>query len=367
MMGKLIVSFYYRKIFKKHMEYFVKKEIITKDQSDDMSDYFEVKVISFIKVLTSIGAILVGLGMFLYIASNWIYIREIERLVIIMSSMLTFYIIGNRIRERYRIAGKALIYLSILIYGSGLFLIDQTFNFGGERYSYFLLWTIGIIPMVYIFDDLLIHLFSQIIGIVYVIESIEWANSWKFGHFVLNLMAILIILFLFIKMNELKFRSKISVVLIDLYIVFILLYGIEWFGLKDLYGVALLFVYGLMLTYKPIMSDISNRISSAIGIVITGITGIMLTYESIWRDLEYINDGTIISIFVGILIGAYFLWLIKKGHNLSLVFVLFLIFRYYTDRFYDFLPKSIFFIIGGVVLLVFGIYLERVSKRRGES
>lgn len=56
---------------------------------------------------------------------------------------------------------------------------------------------------------------------------------------------------------------------------------------------------------------------------------------------------------------------VRQGSLTALVFVCATILRFYFDTFFDFMPKSFFFIIGGLMLLGFGFYFERMRSRKG--
>jgi len=102
-----------------------------------------------IKILVTIGAVLVGLGIFSFIASNWQKMEKTAKIAVIMVSMLSVYSGGWFLREKggYRRSGEALILLGAIIYGSGIFLIGQIFNIRSNWPDAFLLWGIGVVVM----------------------------------------------------------------------------------------------------------------------------------------------------------------------------------------------------------------------------
>ena len=90
-------------------------------------------------------------------------------------------------------------------------------------------------------------------------------------------------------------------------------------------------------------------------------TGVILTIPDIWDVLVTAQSASPVSILFALAFMALLFVLIRKGSIISLIFVCITIFRYYTDTF-AFLPKSLFFIVGGLLLLGFGYYFERMRK-----
>ena len=81
-------------------------------------------------IMAVIGAILVGAGIFSFVAANWQEIGKFYKILIILCSMLSSYYGGWILKERYHRVktGEALILLGSIIYGAGIFLIGQMFN-----------------------------------------------------------------------------------------------------------------------------------------------------------------------------------------------------------------------------------------------
>jgi hypothetical protein len=132
---------------------------------------------------------------------------------------------------------------------------------------------------------------------------------------------------------------------------------------KGLYVAIIFFIVGLIMYYFK--HNLNHDVFRLEGIIVLGISGLFLTSKHIWEDISFIKDGDIIAICFGILLLLYLLSLVKKGLLTPLLFTCALILRYYFDTLYDFMPKSLFFIIGGVILLGFGYYFERLRKVQG--
>ncbi|MEK7660048.1 MAG: DUF2157 domain-containing protein, partial [Patescibacteria group bacterium] len=104
-----------------------------------------------ISIIVTIGAILVGAGVFSFIASNWQDMGRLLKLMIILVSMLISYGAGWYLKEKMHLVktGEALILLGAIIYGSGIFLVAQMFHVRANWPDGFILWMIGTIAMAF--------------------------------------------------------------------------------------------------------------------------------------------------------------------------------------------------------------------------
>ena len=102
-----------------------------------------------IHIVVTIGAILIGVGVFSFIAANWQEMAKAAKIAIIVIAMLASYSLGWFFREKkhYIKTGEALILLGAIIYGAGIFLVAQMFHTRGNWPDGFILWMIGAILM----------------------------------------------------------------------------------------------------------------------------------------------------------------------------------------------------------------------------
>lgn len=124
-----------------------------------------------ILIIVSIGALLIGVGIFSFVAANWSDLPKITKLLIIILSMLSSYTIGWFLREDfgYRKTGTALIFLGSIIYGAGIFLVAQVFNIRANWPDGFLLWLIGLLLLSVVIKSRAVYLLGIIVSIVYAI------------------------------------------------------------------------------------------------------------------------------------------------------------------------------------------------------
>lgn len=331
-----------------------KQGIITEEQFQDiMSGYKENEGLNFIKVVVSVGALLIGLGILSFIASNWEYMSKMLKVVIIISALGGALFTSYKTEQEYPKTSKAFLYLSTLIYGAGIFLIGQIFQLGGTLSDAFLLWTLGVIASAFMIKDKVVIVFAHILAFVFIANSFN-QNIIIFG-------CIIVVLFYLLNkfFNHLSFITFFS----NIISLFFLLYILIYLELDAAIVTGIFFIIGLCMYY--IKHRFNVHVFKLQGLIIIGISGLILTIDEIWRDILNMNNAEVIAIVFGICLVIYLLSLVKKQLLIPLVFTCAVIMRYYFDTLYDFLPKSMFFILGGSILLAFGVYFERVRKHKG--
>lgn len=104
-----------------------------------------------VRIIVIIGSILVGVGIFSFIAANWQEMTKVVKISVIVIAMLASYTGGWFFRERwhYEKTGEALLLLGAIIYGAGIFLVAQMFHTRGNWPDGFILWMIGTIIMAF--------------------------------------------------------------------------------------------------------------------------------------------------------------------------------------------------------------------------
>ena len=96
--------------------------------------------------------------------------------------------------------------------------------------------------------------------------------------------------------------------------------------------------------------------------------GVPYDTGSFQRTANELNLMTLISnlIFAGMIIGIIFLGYIRRYPayiNIGLLFFVLDVFARYFDFFWRLLPRSLFFIFGGLMLLIGSVVLEKKRKR----
>lgn len=100
-----------------------------------------------------LGAVLVGLGIILFIASNWQALGQVAKVGLIAAAIVAFNVVGYRWRERPGASprvGEAFLLLGAIVYGAGIWLVAQIFQFPYNHADSVLAWIIGILPVVWL-------------------------------------------------------------------------------------------------------------------------------------------------------------------------------------------------------------------------
>ncbi|WP_153722145.1 DUF2157 domain-containing protein [Sporosarcina cascadiensis] len=338
---------------------FLKKEFTFLEQqgkldsknAQDLLALYEPKgAANFVRLLLVFGAILVGAGILSFIAGNWNALTPYAKFGLILISFILSYIAGYKLEQNYEKTSRSMYYIGAAIYGAGIFLIGQSFHLDHAVYTDFLLWAVGILPLAYYLKDQLLAVFASVFLIIYSFTAFETGG---FGPYWL-----LLLLPILFWMNEKRLGRKGSIfVMLVLLTTAFIVNSLEVWHVDEWISMLIIFAVGLLLALFPVRHYAAE--SSWVGSVLFGATGIMLTFPFSWRELPLENIAPYLFTALFIVLLIYFL---RKDSLPAILITCALIYRYYADITYDFMPKSLFFIVGGLLLIGFGFWFEK-SRR----
>jgi len=124
-----------------------------------------------IHIIVTIAAVLVGAGIFSFIAANWVEMAKPIKIAIILIVMIIAYGAGWYLKESLKLlkTGEALILLSSIIYGAGIFLVAQMFNIRANWPDGFILWMIGAIAIAFAVESYPLFYLAIPLGIIAII------------------------------------------------------------------------------------------------------------------------------------------------------------------------------------------------------
>ncbi len=99
-----------------------------------------------ISIFAAVGAVLVGLGVMLFVVSNWQAMTPLTKVTVLLGTMLATGIGGYVLafeRGQYPKTGMALLFLNALVYGATIFLIAQIYHLPLNFWLGGLLWLVG--------------------------------------------------------------------------------------------------------------------------------------------------------------------------------------------------------------------------------
>ncbi len=350
-----------------------------------------------ITTISVIGAVLVGVGVLLFVASNWSQIPSGGKLGTIFAALFASYGMGFYFRyEKQNLPriGGALILLGALIFGAGIFLVAQMYNITVHYPNGPLLWGLAVLPLAYVAGlntllslaiiDLLLWLGME------VTFSLSFASiSGGITVFIsLYLLAGITLWVLGLMHRGFPSLARLSGPYLGIGLFLSLLAGYvltfdfpQWsFGAPVFapyyYGLAFLFVVGIALFLASGKKGASWQVET---VFITALFLLVLilsltsggqasntTPSFASRDDEYSRMRLGFNLLYALqIIGVIVLGYLRRNRayvNLGLVFFVLEMIARYFDFFWRLLPRSLFFIGGGLLLLAGGVLLEK--KRR---
>ncbi|WP_409288060.1 DUF2157 domain-containing protein [Peribacillus sp. SCS-37] len=350
-----------RKITSKEYE-FLKKELSFLNKSGVISDeslhqaekmYAAQETWSFARALLYFGSILIGAGILSVVAGNWEDIARPFKLAIIIVLFLAANIGAYSAETRYPKTSRSLYYLGGLIFGSGIFLVGQMFHFGGEFQAAFLWWGIGILPLAWKLRDKWVLAASSLFILIFLSSNSIWDGSLTVFLAVLPLAAVYLLNHINGFSRVVSFMNGAGMILWIAVLVHNTVPGIE----NREYLFAILFlVIGLFLVWRPFKKE--RGVYPVLGHLVHGAAAFSLTFQDTWGT-QGVNF--IFTLFYVLLV----LFFIHRGSLMNILILCVLILRFYIDISFDFLPKSLVFILGGLILLGFGYYFEKQRRQRG--
>ncbi|MFN0071123.1 MAG: DUF2157 domain-containing protein, partial [Chloroflexota bacterium] len=127
-------------------------------------------------VVTTLGAVLTGIGVILFVASNWGELGRAARLVLLLLALGVAYGLGFLADRRdHPRVGASLIFLGSLIFGANVFLVAQTYHVQAGSPWLLLFWAAGATATAYTAGSRP-SMYLAVIAMLlwYVFQLVEW-------------------------------------------------------------------------------------------------------------------------------------------------------------------------------------------------
>jgi uncharacterized membrane protein len=368
--------------------------LITAEQQRQIVEHFQLKEegSKFLTVISFVGAVLVACGIILLIAANW---DEIPRGVKIATGLLLMLVAhsgGWYMREvsgKYRKSGEAL-----HLVGSGLFLgnialIGQIYHLSARPPNAFLLWWAGIAALPWLLRSKAQHMLSLLaFGLWFGLEINQEGSPIYFGNdeYQILLYALLGLAYLggaycLRRTSFAEFASPMEKLGLLAFQVFA--YPLTWGMLyRQHEGLATLSLWIfptlaalavlLMAVGVPALTGLSRQWRWTWGLTLAGGIGLLACQLFVvpnwvvgygqqnnpyhWACTIGLFVFCLLQIQVGVQRRSEFMV------NLGVAFIALLIIATYINLVGSMARTGLMFVVGGVFLIVFGIYLEK--KRR---
>jgi uncharacterized membrane protein len=124
-----------------------------------------------VRVVVAVGAVLVGAGVFSFVAANWDRMTDWTRIGVIVTALVLVSAAGWWLLEyrKLRFTGAALLLLGSIIFGAGIFLVAQIFNLQGNWPDGFVMWSMGTLAMAMATRIRILYVLGLLVGLVAVV------------------------------------------------------------------------------------------------------------------------------------------------------------------------------------------------------
>jgi uncharacterized membrane protein len=356
--------------------------------------------------VSTIGAVLLGIAALLFISSNWEELNRFEKMGFAFSATFFSFFFGvffQHLKSNLPGLGSVLIFLSTILFGGAVAVVSQVYHLTGPPYGIFLLWALGIAPVVYVFysrSNLRVFLLVLIAGLILFLNSSHSMRADFFGIFnffdvFLNIGTMIVLgslLYAVGTVHKLLPKYEGCGIIYRLWGLKIVFFFLFWLTFGDIfeaitqetvrrfsgsgeYFSKVLFLSalsaGLMLiTY---FKTLPHKKSLTLEYSFFGINlALVIAYVgsiTFWSAETSISGERLLPFFVPLFNIVFICGMVVllyesfKRENIGLLnFTLFaigvFIFGKYIQFFEDLLEGSLFFFVGGVVLLISGIFLE---------
>ena len=336
----------------------------------------------FIITISTIGAIFLGIGAIFFIASNWEELSNIVKTLILVASTALAYGVGYYFKyqkQNLPKVGASLLFLGALLFGATIILVSQIYNLNANNHILVLIWIIGILPLVYALKSVPIAglaslLFYLWVGLFFTFEVLGRFSVVLFIAASIMLFAIGGLHYLSNQFKQIARTYRIVSLQVLMVSLFLLTFDgfskvssnfiSEWFNrtpYQILVGVVMFSIILIIVTITNWFLNKSESLSNYEGPISIGLIGLILIF------FFYPSETSIYVLIFNLLFTGLTLLFLYLGYNreeIKLVnlgifwLAVFLVAKYF-DWFWNLLEKSVFFIAGGLILVIGGIVLEK--------
>lgn len=391
-----------RNLMSREGKKWVEEGIISSEQYERIVSRYKPEKRS--NLLPIFASILIGLSILTFIASNWDGIPHLVRVLIIVVGMTAFYISGEMFHRRGNSSiGEALIGIGVISFGAGIILLGQMFHFQSYDARAFIIWALAALFIVQLWKSKYFLLLAIVIITVGQLYSFISFSSFSY---VLALLLLLVV-------SHFAYHRPHMATSVSFSISYLLhaLFFVIHFDLNYQY----LFAFTLVLY---LISDLVKLPSIRDAVKNTALIGsiALIIFNVFWLDTGLLEEkGSLV--YAGIIVLLLILFILRKRTTLDLadgllfiplfymeeaggVLYLLVLFIYsicllligyqrhhadkatfgtvlfllssivgYIQLAWDFMSKSLFFLLGGIVLFILSWFLEKNRRKlvKGEK
>ena len=173
---------------KKELETWVSAGIIKSDQADAIRKRYPEETPGLpwgTIIFSSLGGVILGLGVILLFAYNWDKIPRFGKLALIFGVLGIVHSIALVLHarsERFKALGEALGLLGTMIFGAGIFLVAQIYHIDEHFPNAFIIWALGALAMAWAMPSIAQGILSAVLITVWCgSESVAYNDAMHIG------------------------------------------------------------------------------------------------------------------------------------------------------------------------------------------
>ena len=361
--------------------YWADSGVISREDAQKICSLYSVKSRSFAQVLLSSGALLLGLGVICAVAANWDSIPKAARMSLIVGvyivALIASFLSGARGMPRL---SQSLLLTASIVFGAGIFLAAQMFNYGGHWTTGVGWWIAGVLPVVWLFRDRWQMSLVQALTVCYIagLDFQLWTGRLSRTFLQWEAVPAVMIAVLWVLWSRLGRDS--GIFNLNAFVSAQFAFSRIADRADPVSAMILFFAAGsvVMLVFRG--TDDWQESAVSWGTIISGVTGLILSIPESWTlfslndavsaffsegyPLGFTSSGQALSSLAAAVTAAAMAVRLYLGGHTAGIFLALLALRYFVDHFFGFMSKAAAFGVLGAVCIAFGILWERRMSRK---
>jgi uncharacterized membrane protein len=339
-----------------------------------------------VTILVNLGAIVLAAGLLVFFASNWVEFGRAAKIASLFGLTLFFYVAGFELTQEggrsFPKLGLALIFLGCVMFGADILLLALIYDLTAEHAWSLLMDWVAWLAVAYLVRSRLV-LFLGLIGIVGWFGAEVgycWGGYWLYlgrpFHFIGLGALLLAVAGVHAWRGDRRFAAAyvlVGLLLVYLSTLVLSIFDLQkslrvepstapalvWLMLVAPYVLAAVALAAIHLRWtRAALTDPPVLLVLLLLLLMT--LGAMIATTPDPRALWFILLLTVLT-SAGIYLGIA--WENPVFLNTSLVFFAVNVYTRFYEYFWDAMPKSLFFIVGGATLILGGMWVERIRRR----
>jgi uncharacterized membrane protein len=296
-----------------------------------------------IGLLPIFGGLFLGLGILSFVAANWQGLPELFRILLLVAAMVGSYLGGVRLLNRGNPnIGIAVVGIGLFFFGGSIILIGQMFHMIAFSAMSILIWAIAGTILTYLFKSRYLGVLSLLLTTIAQIYSLQGFNTFSIPAFVLLLAGLGV--YVFQRQDRvLTFLWSSFVVIQSLMLVTSYQWNFGWFF------IALLLLYTLGDWWEDVLQRWAIQIAPLAAAFIVSVTQVLINIRSEWREQFVPDPRWFVPVMVLLLAVSWYVKRLRNDQSSMPALMLFLPYFYVPD-----VAVSIVYL---AVLFVFSLYV----------